>query len=158
MRHLWVPLIAVVALGSSSTALAQRPPAISGVTGTVATKETVKDEYKVANKIAVAAEDGIEHVFPAGKGPLSDLTPGTSVAIYYESTVTEGIVTDVTGGKTEITVRYSNAKTEKLVLLDKQAVEPGQALKNEPQSDTRVVVYQANDGRGRIARYFKPKG
>jgi archaellum component FlaG (FlaF/FlaG flagellin family) len=158
MRNLWVPLVAVVALGTSSTALAQRPPAISGVTGTVATKETVKDEYKVANKIVVAAEDGIEHVFPAGKGPLSDLTPGTSVAIYYESTVTEGVVTDVTGGKTEITVRYNSAKTETLVLIDTQALEPRQALKNELQGDTRVVVYRANNGSGRIARYFKPKG
>lgn len=157
MRNLWVPLVAVVALSSVPAALAQRPPAIPGATGTLATPETVKEEYKIANKIVVAAEDGVARVFPAGKGPLSDLTPGTAVAIYYASTVTEGTVTDITGGKTEITVRYNNSRTEKLALIDKYAIEPREALKTEPQGDTRVVVYQANDGRGRIARYFKPK-
>ena len=156
MRNLWVPLIALVALCSVSLAFAQRPPAIPGVTGTLATPATVKEEHKVANKIVVAAEDGIAQVFPAGKGPLSDLTPGTAIAIYYASTVTEGIVTDVAVGNNEMTVRYTNGKTEKLRLIEKQAVEPGQALKTEVQGDTHVVVYRANDGSGRIARYFKP--
>jgi len=157
MRSFWMLFIGVLALGVSSPVLAQRTPPIPGHTGTLATPETVKDEYKAANKIAVAAEDGIEHVFPAGKGPLSDLTPGTTVAIYYKTTSTEGTVTDVSRSKDEITVRYDNGTREKLKLADKQAVAPGTALKNEPHGDTRVVVYYSDDAKGRIARYFTPK-
>ena len=152
-----ISLIGIVALSAATVAFAQRPPAIHGVTGTVATPETVKDEYKVANKIAVAAEDGIEHVFPAGKGELSDLREGTTVAIYYESKATEGIVSNVTRKTGEITVRFDNGKTEKLKLAEKEAVEPSKALRNEPQGNTRVVVYYSDAARGRIARYFTPK-
>jgi hypothetical protein len=152
-----ISLIGIVALSAATVAFAQRPPAIHGVTGTVATPETVKDEYKVANKIAVAAEDGIEHVFPAGKGELSDLREGTAVAIYYESKATEGTVSNVTRKSGEITIRYENGKTEKLKLAEKDAVEPGRALKNQPQGNTRVVVYYSDAARGRIARYFTPK-
>jgi hypothetical protein len=152
-----IPLIGIVALSAATVAYAQRAPAIPGVTGSIATPETVKDEYKAANKIAVAAEDGIEHVFPAGKGELSDLREGTTVAIYYESTATEGTVSNVTRKSGEITVRYDNGRTEKLTLAEKAAVEPGKALKNQPQGNTRVVVYYSNAARGRIARYFTPK-
>src|SRR5215471_20531718 len=152
-----VPLIGIATLSVATLALAQRPPAIHGVTGTVATPETVKQEYKAANKIAVAAEDGVEHVFPAGKGELSDLKEGTTVAIYYESKATEGIVSNVTRKTGEITVRYDNGKTEKLKLAEKDAVEPSKALKNQPQGNTRVVVYYSDAARGRIARYFTPK-
>jgi len=152
-----ISLIGFLALSAATVAYAQRPPAIHGVTGTVATPETVKDEYKVANKIAVAAEDGVEHVFPAGKGELSDLKEGTTVAIYYESKATEGTVANVTRKSGEITIRYENGKTEKLKLAEKDAVEPSKALKNQPQGNTRVVVYYSDAARGRIARYFTPK-
>jgi hypothetical protein len=152
-----IPFIGIVALTAATAAYAQRPPAISGVTGTIATPETVKQEYKAANKIAVAAEDGVEHVFPAGKGELSDLREGTTVAIYYESKATEGTVSNVTRKSGEITVRYDNGKTEQLKLAEKDAVEPGRALKNQPQGNTRVVVYYSDAARARIARYFTPK-
>ena len=152
-----ISLIGIVALSAATVAYAQRPPAIHGVTGTVATPETVKDEYKAANKIVVAAEDGVEHIFPAGKGELSDLREGTMVAIYYESKATEGTVSNVARKSGEITVRYDNGKTEKLKLAEKDAVEPSKALKNEPQGNTRVVVYYSDAARGRIARYFTPK-
>ena len=158
MRPHWTAsLIGIAWLAASAGLVAQHAPPIPGHTGTIATPETVKEEYKAANKIAVAAEDGIEHVFPAGKGPLSDLKEGTTVAIYYESKATEGIVSNV-GHKTgEITVRYDNGKTEKLKLADKEAVDPSRALKNGAQGDTRVVVYYSDDAHGRIARYFTPK-
>src|SRR5262245_35881642 len=106
MRSLWISLIGIASLCAASAVLAQQPPPIPGHTGTIATPQTEKDEGKAANKIIVAAEDGIEHVFPAGKGPLSDLVPGTTVAVYSGSMMTEGTVTDVSGGKTEITLRY----------------------------------------------------
>ena len=155
-RGLYLVAAAVLALGPR--ALAQTPPPIHGVTGTIATPTTVNEEHKLANKIVVAAEDGIEHIFPAGKGPLSDLQPGTTVAVYYESRVTEGIVSDVSRGKNEITLKYANGSKETLRLTDKAAVPPADALKNGgPAGDTRVVVYNSDEAHGRIARYFKPK-
>lgn len=157
MRGHWTASFVGIAWLAAAPLYAQHAPPISGVTGTIATPETVKEEYKAANKIAVAAEDGIEHVFPAGKGPLSDLTEGSTVAIYYGSKATEGMVTDVGRKSGEITVRYDNGTVEKLKLAEKQAVDPGRALKNGTQGDTRVVVYYSDEAHGRIARYFKPK-
>jgi hypothetical protein len=150
-------LVTAVALALGPRALAQTPP-IHGVTGTIATPTTISEEHKLANKIVVAAEDGIEHIFPAGKGPLSDLQPGATVAVYYESRVTEGIVSDVSRGKNEITLKYTDGSKETLRLTDKAAVAPADALKNGgPTGDTRVVVYNSDEAHGRIARYFKPK-
>ncbi|HVZ23262.1 MAG TPA: hypothetical protein VG871_19450 [Vicinamibacterales bacterium] len=157
MRRLLIPLIGIFALGGSSLTLAQRTPAIPGHTGVIALPDTVDQEYKAANKIVVAAEDGVEHAFPAGKGPLSDLTPGSTVAIYSESKSTEGTVTDVDRDKSEISVRYANGTNERLTLAEKEAVAPGKALQNEPRGNTRVVVYYSDAAHGRIARYFKPK-
>jgi hypothetical protein len=157
-RRLQLLGIAAVTLALGPQAFAQTPPPIHGVTGTIATPTTVNEEHKVANKIVVAAEDGIEHVFPAGKGPLSDLKPGSTVAVYYESTVTEGIVSDVNRSKNAITLQYAGGKTEKLQLAEKDAVTPDQALKNgKPAGTTRVIVYNSDEAHARIARYFKPK-
>ena len=151
-----IPLIGISAFLLTSAVYAQRPPAIHGVTGTIATDATIKEEGKVANKIAVATADGLKHVFPAGKGPLSDLKPGTTVVIYYESKVTEGIVSSVEHGEI-ITVRYDSGKTETLQLADKAVADPRQAVKNGVQGTTRVVVYLPDGGRDKIARYFNPK-
>jgi len=158
MRAMSIQLVGLTALALGTALYAQRAPAIPGVTGTIATPTTIDQEHKLANKISVAAEDGIEHVFPAGKGPLSDLKPGSTVAIYFESTVTEGTVSDVSRAKNEITLRYANGTKEKLQLAEKVALEPGQALKNGgPGGNTRVVVYNSDEAHGRIARYFRPK-
>src|SRR5215831_8109631 len=158
MRAMSIQLVGFAALALGTALYAQRAPAIPGVTGTIATPTTINEEHKVANKIAVAAEDGIEHVFPAGKGPLSDLKPGSTVAVYYESMVTEGTVSDVRRSKNEITLRYADGKKEKLQLAETVALQPGQALKNGgPGGNTRVIVYNSEEAHERIARYFKPK-
>jgi len=156
MRYL-SPFCVILALGVTPPALAQHAPPIPGVTGTMATAATVRDEGKLANTVIVATEDGVKHMFPAGKGPLSDLTPGTTVAVYTKAMVTEGTVPDVKVGSNEIRLRYTDGTTEQLVLTEKEAEEPGQALKKGAEGTTRIIVYTANDGRGRIARYFKPK-
>ena len=157
MRRFCVSLIGIVSLCTPSAVLAQQPPPIPGHTGTIATPQTEKDEGKAANKIIVAAEDGIEHIFPAGKGPLSDLVPGTTVVVYAESTMTEGTVTDIGGGNTEITLRYADGKQERLKLAEKEAVPPSEALKGQPKGSTRVVVYYSDAAKARIARYFTLK-
>jgi len=173
-------LVGVVALAFASHTYAQRPPAIQGVTGTIATEATIKDEKKAGNKIVVATEDGAEHVYDAakdlvvhpGKNPLSDLKPGTTVVIHYTPdnavheidrvgenglSVTEGIVSNIDRGKKEITIRYDNGKTETLQLTDRAAVDAGLALRNIPAGSTRVVVYYSEAAKGKIAHYFKQK-
>ncbi len=134
---------------------AQRPPAIPGVTGTIATKTTIEAEHKLAHKIAVATERGIDRVFPAGKGPLSDLQPGTSVAIYFDSTVTEATVADVSA--TEVTLRYANGNRETLRLVDDEIRNADSARQHVPADMTRVVVYNSSETQRRIARYFRLK-
>ena len=64
-------LVGIAALALAPQLHAQRPPAIPGVTGTIVTDETAKDEKKAADKAGAAAKDALT---PAdNKGPLSDL-------------------------------------------------------------------------------------
>jgi len=150
-----IPLMGIVALSLTPALYAQRPPAIQGVTGTIVTPETAKGEKKAADKAAVAVKDAITR---EDKGPLADLTPGTTVVIHYNvDNVTEGIVTDINRGNREITIRYGNGTTEKLQLIDRPAVDAGQALKTAPEGTTKIVVYSSDEAHGKIARYFKPK-
>jgi hypothetical protein len=146
--------VSLVALGMATAVSAQRAPAIPGVTGTIVTEETAKDEKKAADKAAVAIKDLVTR---EDKGPLSDLKPGSTVVIHYNvDKVTEGIVSKIDRSNNEITVRYDNRKTETLQLTNNDAVDAGQALKQAPQGTTRIVVYTDATGR-KIARYFKPK-
>ena len=152
----------------------QTPPPIHGVTGTVATEGTVKSEYKAANKIAVATEDGVEHVYDAvtglkvhgGNDALADLKPGTTVVIHYspDNTVqevdrlgegglqtTEGMATKIDRDKKEITIRYDNGKIEKLKLTDRAAADVGKTV----SPDARIVVYYSQEAGAKVTHYFK---
>jgi hypothetical protein len=176
-------LIGFAALGIASGVSAQTPPPIHGVTGTLATEGTIKSEQKAANKIAVATEDGVEHVYDAakdllvhgGKSPLADLRPGTTVIVHYTVEeggalareidrvgdeglkVTEGTVTAIDRGKKEITVRYDGGVTEKLQLTDRAAVDAGLDIRNAPPGTTRIVLYYSDEAGRKIAHYFKRK-
>jgi len=134
-------VIGLITLGLVPPASAQRAPAIPGVTGTIVTPETAKDEKKAADKAAVAVKDALTR---EAKGPLSDLTPGTTVVIRHGSEVTEGIVSKVDVGDNEITVRFDNKKVETLVLADKAS------------ADARTVEY-SDELKHKVTRYFRPK-
>ena len=174
--------IGFFALGAAAALDAQQPPAIHGVTGTIATDATIKDENKAANKIVVKTEDGVEHVFAGAKDlllhggkDLADLKPGTTVVVHYttESTgesareidrvganglsVTEGMVTKIDRGKKEIQIRYDNGKIEKLALTARAAVDGDLDFRNVPAGTTRVVVYYSEDSGRKVAHYFRPK-
>ena len=176
-------LISLTALGVASGVSAQTRPPIHGVTGTVATEGTIKSEHKAANKIAVATEDGVEHVYTAakdllvhgGKSPLGDLREGTTVVVHYTVDqagavaheidrvgdeglkVTEGTVTEIKRGQKEIIIRYDSGATEKLELTDRAAVDEGLDLRNAPPGTTRVVVYYSDEAGRKIAHYFRRK-
>lgn len=155
-------------------AYGQTRPPIHGVTGTVATEATIKDEHKAANKIVVATEDGVEHVYDAvtglkvhgGNDALADLKPGTTVVIHYSpnNTVqeidrvgdgglltTEGMATRIDRKKKEITIRYDNGKIEELRLTDRAATDVGKNV----SPDTRIVVYYSEEAGNKVTHYFK---
>jgi archaellum component FlaG (FlaF/FlaG flagellin family) len=176
-------LIATVALSAPAALEAQQPPAIHGVTGTVATEETIKDEHKAANKIVVKTEDGVEHVFGGAKDALvhggkdlSDLKPGTTVVVHYTAdaagesareidrvgtdglSVTEGMVTKIDRGKKQIQVRYDNGRSETLTLTAHAAVDGDLDYRSVPPGTTRIVVYYSEEAGHKLAHYFRPKG
>ena len=132
----------LMALGAAHPLYAQRAPAIPGVTGTLVTPETAKDEKKAEDKAAVAVKDVVSR--DDNKGPLSDLKPGSTVVVRRGTDVTEGIVSKIERSTNEITVRYENKKIEKLVMVDRAS------------ADTRTVEY-TDDGHQKITRYFKTK-
>jgi hypothetical protein len=137
-----IPLIGLVVLSAAAAAYAQRAPAIPGVTGTIVTPETAKDEKKAEDKAGAAVKDAVT---PADtKGPLSDLAPGTTIVIRFGDSVTEGVVSKIDRSANEITVRYDNKRVEKLVLADRSA------------SNTRTVQY-TNDTKQKVTRYFRLK-
>ena len=174
MRATWqLALVGMVALG---IAPASAQPPIHGFTGTMATEATVKSEHKAANKIVVATEDGVEHVYDAAKGlvvhggkdPLSDLKPGTTVIVHYTAdntvqeidrvgpdglSITDGVATKIDRGSKEITIRYDNGKMEKLKLTDRAAADVGTNI----GQDTRIVVYYSDEAGGKVTHYFKKR-
>jgi hypothetical protein len=165
-------VVGLVALGIAP-AYAQGPP-IHGVTGTMATEATVKEAHTAANKIVVATEDGVEHVYDAAKGmvvhggkdPLSGLKPGTTVIIHYTPSnavqeidrvgadglsTTEGIATKIDRSRKEITIRYDSGKIEKLKLTDRAAADVGTNI----GEDTRIIMYYSDEAGGKVTHYFK---
>ena len=146
MRMTWhFPLIGILALSLSPALHAQRPPAIPGVTGTLVTPETAKEEKHAEDKVAPAIKDALT---PEAKGPLSDLIPGITVVIRHGTDVTEGTVSNVDVGANEITVRYASRQTQKLVLADRAS--------DEARAMQYAVEYK-NDTNQKMTRYFRPK-
>jgi hypothetical protein len=174
MRASWhLALVGMVAL---AIAPAHAQPPIHGFNGTMATEATIKSEHKAANKLVVATEDGVEHVYDAAKGlvvhggkdPLSDLRPGTTVIVHYTAdntaqeidrvgagglSTTEGIATKIDRGKKEITIRYDTGKIEKLRLTDRAAADVGKNI----GEDARIVVYYSDEAGGKVTHYFKKR-
>jgi hypothetical protein len=139
---LLVQLVGIAVLTITPELYAQRAPAIPGVTGTIVTPETAKDEKKAEDKAGAAIKDALT---PAEKkGPLSDLKEGTTVVIRHASEVTEGVVSKIDHSANEITVRYDNKKIEKLVLTDAKS------------PNARTVEY-SDDARHKVTRYFRLK-
>jgi hypothetical protein len=143
MRNSWqLVLIGIVVLSLSPAMHAQKAPPIPGVTGTLVTPETAKDEKKAEDKAGAAVKDALT---PAdNKGPLADLRPGTTVVIRHGTDVTEGVVSKIDRSANEITVRFDNKKVQKLVLADRAS------------GDTRAVEY-SNDTKQKVTRYFRLK-
>ena len=134
-------LITVVLLGASPQAFAQRAPAIPGVTGTIVTPETAKQEKKLEDKTAVAVKEAVAR--PA-TGPLADLKPGMTVVVRFGNDANEGKLSKIDRKANEITVRYESKREETLVLTDRQ------------DRGTAIVEY-SDEAKQKVTRYFKSK-
>ena len=101
------------------------PPPIQGVTGTIATDETIRSEHKAAAKVA----EGVKKILPGGKSttenPLDALITGSRVVVRdvadggdAAKTTTEGVVIDVNRSRKQITIRSGDNKTHTLRVMD----------------------------------------
>ena len=95
-------LLCALLLPTRPTAGQGTPPPIQGVTGTIATDETIRGEHKAAGKAA----QGVKKILPGGKStsenPLDALITGSRVVVREVAgggdaarTTTEGVVIDV---------------------------------------------------------------
>ena len=100
-------------------------PPIQGITGTIATEETIRGEHKAAGKIA----KGVKKVLPGGKStsenPLDALIAGSRVVVKDMANggeavkaTTEGVVIDVNRSRKQITIRAADKKTQTLRVMD----------------------------------------
>lgn len=182
-KSVWTVAIALgAAVAVPPPASAQdRPP----LKEPIALEGTMKQFYKAANIVIVTTVDGVEHVYHftkdlivhGGKKPgvdaLEGLREGTTVVIHERVggpqalageidvlgdeglKITEGIVTDIDRGKKEITVRYNNARTEKMQMTTMAAAESEAAIKSG--ETIRIVIYYSEEAGGKTAHYFKRK-
>jgi hypothetical protein len=115
-----------VLMTMSAVASAQTAPPIHGVTGTIATDTSIRDEHALARGIA----RGTTKLLSLGRqrtdaNPLDVLIEGSHVAVRDVATSAEGVVIDVNRNRRQITVRFADRHTETLRVLDRSAVEPG---------------------------------
>ena len=83
---------------SATRASAQTPPPIQGVTGTIATDGTIRDEHAAGNKAAEGAKkavDKVKQALPGGgksgeKNPLDAFTEGRRVVVRDAAATDEG--------------------------------------------------------------------
>ena len=173
--------LGAVLLMSSPTHPQDRPP----LQEPIALEGTMKQFYRAANVVVVTTMDGIEHVYHftkdlivhGGKKPgldaLEGLREGTTVVVHETSggaqasaeeidvvgdqglKITEGMVTNIDRRKEEITIRYSNGKTETFRMTSRVAAESEQAIGESGKSGTRIVVYYSDEAGRKVAHYFK---
>ena len=118
-------LLCALLLPARPVAAQGTPPPIQGVTGTIATDETIKDAHKAAGKAA----QGVKKIRPGGKStsedPLDALITGSRVVVRDVAnggdaarTTTDGVVIDVNRSRKQITIRSADKKTHTLRVMD----------------------------------------
>jgi hypothetical protein len=118
-------LLFAVLLGARPVAAQGTTPPIQGVTGTIATEETRREEHKAAGKIA----EGVAKVLPGGKNstdnPLDVFIVGSHVVARDVApsgdaapATTQGVVIDVNRSKKQITVRSADKKAHTFRVID----------------------------------------
>jgi len=178
----WSSAILIALVPSVSVTLsAQSPPPVQG---TIALEGTVKTFYRAVNTIIVTTIDGVEHVYHftkdlvvhggKGRGPdaLEGLREGSTVVVHYTVTeaeasareidrigdeglkVTEGVVTRISRGRKQVTIRFDDGSSETLRLTDRAAAEAGKDV-DQATATVKVIVYYSDEGGRKVAHFFK---
>ena len=141
---------------SATRASAQTPPPIQGVTGTIATDGTIRDEHAAGNKAAEGAKkavDKVKQALPGGgksgeKNPLDAFTEGRRVVVRDAAATDEGpkatdegVVIDVNRKRQQITIRFADRKTQTLRL-------------KAPDATADVVVSYTDESGAKVTRDF----
>ena len=175
------PFLVGLALAGSIALGAQTSPPVRG---TVALQGTVKKVYRAANTVIITTIDGVEHVYhftkdlvvhggkSGGVDALEGLREGTTVVVHYTTEgadqsareidrigdeglrVTEGVVTRISRGRKQITIRFDDGKTETFRLTNRAAAEVGNSS-DVGAGSAKVVVYYSNDTGHKVAHFFK---
>jgi len=149
-----VGIAAVTVVVGSADARAQQPPPIHGVTGTIATEESIKDTSEAGGSIFSKAKR-LLHLNrksqtgdAAGNEALRGLKEGTAVTL-HDATAnkkeTEGAVSAVNLADRTIAIKLADGTRRMLRLADRA----------EANSAGAVVVYYKNEAGQRVALNFK---
>jgi hypothetical protein len=136
----------------AASAAAQTAPPIQGVTGTVATDSTIRNEHDAARKVAGSVARAAKKILPGGtatdQNPLDALIVGTRVVVREAAgggdaakTATGGVVIDVNRSRKQITIRSADNKAHTLRVMDGTGAPPAPG--------THVVVSLADQAGAR---------
>jgi hypothetical protein len=115
-------VVGFVFMTMSALASAQTAPPIHGVTGTIATDTSIRDEHRVARGVARGAAKLASLGRQRGAdNPLDVLIEGRHVLVRDGAASIEGVVIDVNRSRRQITVRFPDRHTETLRVLDRAA-------------------------------------
>ena len=178
---MWSSAIALVSSVSITLGAQSGPP----VQRTIALEGTMKTFYRAVNTIIVTTIDGVDHVYHftkdlvvhGGKGrgldALEGLREGSAVVVHYTVTeaeasareidrigdeglkVTEGVVTRISRGRKQITIRFDDGKSETLRLTDRAAAEAAKDVDQAATAAVKVIVYYSDEAGRKVAHFFK---
>jgi hypothetical protein len=149
-----VGIVAVTVIGSARAGAEQQPPPIHGVTGTIATEESIKDTTEAGGTIFSKAKRLLhlnrksQSGDAAGDEALRGLKRGTAVTLGEASEgkkQMEGAVTEVNRDDGKISVKLADGTQQTLRLADRA----------ERDTAGAVVVYYTNAAGQRVALNFK---
>jgi len=177
-------IVAVNVMGAADARAAQQPPPIHGVTGTVATEDTIQETSEGGHRILVKARDGVARLFrlnrrstvdgdAAGDEALRAFKKGTPVTVHYttegENLTAEqidrladqglkqmdGVITAVNRPDRMISIKLADGTRQTLRLSEQAAAAAGKDLDHVDDSTVRVIVYFKDEAGQRVAHFFK---
>jgi hypothetical protein len=179
LAPVYAGIVAINVVGAADVRAAQQPPPIHGVTGTIATDETVEDVHEVGRgilgKVArlfrwrrSVAPSGDE----AGEETFAGLNTGTAVVVQNTTAGenptaeeldrrddegvkrVEGVITAVNRRDRTISIRLADGTRQTLRLSD-GAADGADKVVDRAGVGARVIVFVKGEAGERIVHYFK---
>jgi len=181
-----VPAISAFAFAScalvGTPVMAQTPPPIGGVSGTIAPEGSGDQVEAGANAVAAKTAEGTRRLFHAlllhGKtdAPMNDflsgLRPGSTLVLHYAASgtnstpqepdrkperVREGMVLSINRARQEISVRLDDKTVDTLQLAVASVRDGAPDDANAPAGPQRVVVDYTDDAGRKLSHSFTQK-